>query len=458
MSIVNSRAGQKTTRPLLIRGGGIVSMDPTIGDLLTGDVHVRDGLIVAVGEKLDVPDAEIIDASAMIVMPGFVDSHRHLWEGAIRNALPSEDLNGYFMTVNKGFALGYEPDDVYLGTLMSCIGALDAGITTIFDWAQIQISPDHTHASIAALRESGIRAVFGYGPPDATDRGSEWPQGLLRIQKEEFSSADQLLTLALAGYSPEHAPYEMAKQLFQLARDAGVIMSVHSGLNGVGEKNQLERFGHEGLLGPDVNLIHCNTLSPTEWKMIADSGTSVSITASTEMQMGQGVPPIQPARDVGVKPSLGVDVETSVPNDLWTQMRKVFALQRSNALELHFAGKRAPVMAEVADMLEYATICGAVACRLDSKVGSLTPGKQADIVLLRADMLNVAPVNDLKSAVVLNMDARNVDTVMVAGRIVKRDGKMLGVDTKQLLTRIYASRDRVYAAYAKECKSPVHRM
>jgi 5-methylthioadenosine/S-adenosylhomocysteine deaminase len=433
-------------------------MDAVLGDLPTADVHVRDGVIVAIGENLLAPGAATIDASNMIVMPGFVDGHRHMWEGLLRNALPTEDLSGYLQLVNQGFARVYTPDDAYLGTLVSALGALDAGITTVFDWSHIQTTPAHTAATIAALREAGLRAVFGFGMPGNPDRGHHWPEDLLRLQREEFASTDQLLTLALASLSPEHVPDEMAKAHFALARDAGLIISMHSGLNGMGTPGQIERFGNEGLLGPYVNLVHCNTLNQTEWRMVADTGTSVCLTPSVEMQMGHGVTPIQQAISAGVKPALGIDVETSIAGDMWTQMRALFGFQRQLAHSRRHAGENDARLLEVDDVLEYATVSGAVSARLEAKVGTLAVGKQADIILLRADLINVLPVNNMKAAVVLSMDPRNVDTVMVAGRVVKSDGKMLGVDMQQLSSRIYDRRDRVFEEANVPLMSSVRRL
>ena len=444
-------------RSTLIRGCGIITMDAALGDLTTGDIHIRDGIIVEIGPDLDVADAEVIDASDMIAMPGFIDGHRHLWEGVIRNALPTEDLDGYFTRVNQGFARAYTPDDVYFGTLVSALGALDAGITTVFDWAHIQTTPDHTAAAIAGLRESGLRTVFGFGPPGDQEKGHQWPHDLLRLQREEFASTDQLITLALASISPEHCPDEMAKAHFALARDAGLIVTVHAAMNGFGERDQILRFGKEGYLGPHVQLVHCNTLTRDEWRMVADTGTAICFTPSTEMQMGQGVPPIQPAIDAGVLPSIGVDVETSAPGDMWTQMRIVYALQRMQSHERKFRGEEAPRCIDCNDLLQYATVAGAINTRLEHKVGTLTPGKQADLVLLRADMINVMPVNDMKSAVALNMDVRNVDTVMVAGRLVKRGGRLVGVDLPSLNARLYATRDRLFADAGQPLPSPVAR-
>lgn len=432
-------------RSTLIRGGAVISMDDHVGDLPSGDVHIRDGVIVDVAPQLDVPDAEVIDAGSMVVLPGFVDGHRHLWEGTIRNSLPNGDLADYTRVVMGAFAPAFEPDDAYLGTLVSALGSLDAGVTTVLDWSHIQTTPDHTAATIAALRESGIRAVFAFGPPGSPDRGNAYPRDIWRLKRDEFASTDQLLTLGLASISPEHGPDEVVRPNFELARDAGVLLTAHAGINGFGEPNQIERYGREGLLGPHVNLVHCNTLSETEWRIIADTGTTVSITPSAELQMGHGIPPIQRAVDVGVTPSLGVDVETSAPGDMWTQMRLIFGVQRSNALELHFAGKPAPALIDVDALLRYATIGGATAARLPDRVGTLTPGKQADLILLRTDLINVLPVNDLRSAVVHNMDARNVDTVLVAGRVVKRDGRLLGVDLTRLASEVHASRERVFA-------------
>uniref|UniRef100_UPI0035CB7BE5 amidohydrolase family protein n=1 Tax=uncultured Sphingomonas sp. TaxID=158754 RepID=UPI0035CB7BE5 len=457
MSVIDDTARQ-SARPLFIQGGGIITMDPVLGDIVRGDVHVRDGRIAEVGEGLvPPPDAEVVDARTMIVMPGFIDGHRHLWEGVIRNALPTDDLNDYFKNVNEGFAQHFRPEDAYLGTLVGALGAIDAGITTVFDWSHIQSNRDFTRATIAGLRESGLRTLFAYGPAGRRDIGAQWPEDLLSLKADEFPSNDALVTLALGGLSPEHVPHAFSARMFDLARDADVVISCHAGINGMGEGGEILRFAREGRLGPKVNLVHCNTLNADEWRAIADTGTTVSVTPSSEMQMGQGVPPIQRALDVGMKISLGVDVETSLPGDLWTQMRIIYALQRMNAYELHFGGKERPSVITCDDLLDYITIAGARATAMEDRIGSLSPGKQADIVLLEAKHINVMPVNNMRSAVALNMDGRNVDTVMVAGRILKRHGRLLGVDLNALACRLYDARDHVFPAFKAELPSPVAR-
>jgi cytosine/adenosine deaminase-related metal-dependent hydrolase len=442
---------------LLIKNTAIVSVDPHVGTIPNGDIHVRGDEIVQIGENLEAPGAEIIDGARTITVPGFVDGHRHMWEGLLRNALPDGDINDYLQAVNGAFAKAYSPDDAYIGELITALGALSAGVTTVLDWSHIQTTPDHTSAVIEALRRSSIRAVFGYGPPGAYDRGHRWPHDLKTLRETEFSRASDLLSLALATYSPEHQPYDTAKEHFALARDAGALISVHAGLNGIGEPGQIERFARDGLLGPDVNLVHCNTFSDTEWKLVADSGASVSITPSTEMQMGQGIPPLRQALEVGVLPSIGVDVEVSVATDMWTQMRILFGVHRSQVFQDRFAGRPAPEPLTSATILECATMGGAYACGLADRIGSLSVGKQADMVLLRTDTFHSLPVNDLTSVVVHNMDARNVDTVIVGGRQVKRDGQLVGVDVESLAGRLYEARDRVFATAGVPLPAAAHR-
>lgn len=437
---------EKQVRPLLIRGAAVLSMDPAIGDRTRADILVSDGRIAAIEPSIAIADAEIIDASANIAMPGFVDGHRHMWQGLIRQTLPTEDFPGYVQRVMGGWGPAYSAEDAYLGTLVAALGALDAGITAVFDWSHIQLSRDHTAAAIQALRDAGIRAVFGFGmSPRQGQADQPWPMDLARLRKDEFAHDDQLLTLALATLSPEHVPDEMARAHFALAREMGAIVTVHSGS---GKPGEIARFGREGLLGPDVNLVHCNGLDLEDWRAIADTGTSVVVTPAVELQMGLGIPPIQQARDVGVKPALGIDVETSTSGDMFTQMRSLYGLQRSRAFERMRSGEAIPAMMSIDEVLELATMAGAVSMRLDARIGSLSPGKEADLILLRTDMLNVAPVNDMRNAVALGMDARNVDTVIVGGRIVKRDGRMLGVDMPRLVAQLQDSRDRVFQAAA----------
>ncbi|MDH3471387.1 MAG: amidohydrolase family protein [Acidimicrobiia bacterium] len=426
----------------LIKNGIVLSLDPQIGDVTGGDVLVEGDRVVEVGQNLDGGGAEVIDASDMIVIPGFVDSHRHIWEGLLRNIgtdVPLEGRSSYISHVLHKLAPAFRPEDAYVGNLVSALGAIDAGVTTLLDWSHIQGSPAHTDAVVKALEDSGMRAVFAYGFPWWGKWEERQPSWFVRAATEHFSTKDQLLTFALAAPGPEFTDFEVTRDHWKLAREAGARITTHVGVGSYGLDSKVEQFGRAGLLGPDTTYIHCTTLNDTEIQMIVDTGGTVSLASPVEMMMGHGMPPIQKFLDRGLNPSLSVDVETNVPSDMFNQMRSVLALQRSLAANL---GK-APITAR--DVLSYATIEGARANGLDAKVGTLTPGKQADIIMLRTDRMNVTPLNDPATAVVTGMDTGNVDTVLIAGRIMKRGGQLLHVDWPAVRRRASDSRDHVIA-------------
>ncbi|MEO8423865.1 MAG: amidohydrolase family protein [Actinomycetota bacterium] len=424
----------------LVRGGIVLSLDPNVGDFASADVLIEHGEIVAVGPGLQNGEAEVIDASGMIVMPGFVDSHRHIWEGLLRNIgtdVPLEGRSSYISFVLHKLAPAFRPEDAYIGDLVSALGAIDAGITTLLDWSHIQSSPAHTDAVIQALRDSGLRAVFAYGFPWWGKWEERQPSWFVRAATEHFSSADQMLTLALAAPGPEFTDFEVSRDHWKLARETGARITTHVGVGSYGQDAKLQEMGEAGLLGPDTTYIHCTTLNDTEIQMIVDTGGTVSLASPVEMMMGHGMPPIQKFLDRGLRPSLSVDVETNVPSDMFNQMRSVLALQRASATA---AGRTALRTAEV---LACATIEGARAVGLDSKVGTLTPGKQADLIMLRTDRMNVTPLNDPATAVVAGMDTGNVDTVVIAGRVMKRHGELLHVDWPAVRRMAAESRDFV---------------
>jgi 5-methylthioadenosine/S-adenosylhomocysteine deaminase len=424
----------------LIKGGHILTMDPALGDFGNADVLIDGDRIVAVGPNLEAADAEVIDATNTLVLPGFVDTHRHIWEGVLRNIgtdVPLEGRTSYISHVLHKLAPAFRPEDAYAGNLVSALGAIDAGITTLLDWSHIQGSPAHTDAVVKALEDSGMRAVFAYGFPWWGKWEERQPSWFVRAATEHFSTKDQLLTLALAAPGPEFTDFEITRDHWKLARETGARITTHVGVGSYGQDGKLEEFGAAGLLGPDTTYIHCTTLNDTEIQMIVDSGGTVSLAAPVEMMMGHGLPPIQKFLDRGQAPSLSVDVETNVPSDMFNQMRSVLGLQRAIAS----AEGKDPVSAR--DVLHYATVEGARANGLESKVGTLTPGKQADIVMLRTDRLNVTPLNDPATAVVVGMDTSNVDTVLIAGRVMKRGGKLLHVDWGAVRRMTEDSRDAV---------------
>jgi 5-methylthioadenosine/S-adenosylhomocysteine deaminase len=445
--VSDATSSPAANKQVLLKGGTVLTMDSALGNFRNADVLIEGKKIAAVGPNLVVNGAEVIDASNMIVMPGFVDSHRHIWEGLLRNVgadTPLEGREGYIRFVLGKFAPSFRPQDAYVGNLVSALGALDAGITTLLDWSHIQGSPEHTDAVIKALQDSGMRGVFAYGFPWWGDWNDRQPSWFVRAAKEYFSSKDQMLTYALAAPGPEFVDFEIARDHWKLAREVDARITTHVGVGSYGMEGKVQEMGEAGLLRDDTTYIHCTTLNETEIQMIVDTGGTVSLAAPVEMMMGHGMPPIQKFLDRGLKPSLSVDVETNVPGEMFTQMRSVMSLQHAQSYERQLAGDtNAPSRITTRDVLAYSTIEGARANGLANKTGSLTPGKEADVIMLRTDKPNIFPINDPIGAVVWGMDTGNVDTVFVAGRMMKRNGKLLHVDWNAVKKAVTESRDYV---------------
>ena len=440
----------QSNRAMLLKGGCVLTMDKTIGDFEEADVLIEGKKIVAVRPNINAPNAQIVDCYRNIVMPGFVDTHRHMWQGFLRNVLPDGSLMDYIQLVQRKFGANFVPEDVYAADLLSGLGCIDAGVTTVLDWSHIHNSPEHSDAAIKGLQESGVRAVFAYGNPQTASGNwkdaprHKYPGDIARLRKQYFSSDDQLLTLAMA--SPGGTPDEILA-VWKAARDVGARITIHVGVGEFGRNALLERIHATEPLRADTTYIHCCTLNDMEWKLIKDSGGTVSIAGYVETLMGHGNPPVQKAIDMGIRPSLSVDVETSVPNDFFTQMRTALSLQKNDVWAKRLAGdKNPPAFLKARDVLEFATVEGARANGLDKKVGMLKPGMDADVILLRYDRPNVMPMNNAVGAVVTSMTPANVDTVIIAGKMVKRDGKLVGVDMNKMYQLGRAAQDRAYKA------------
>lgn len=434
------------TERLLIRGTHAITMDDGLGDITDCDILVEEGKIAVVEPGISEVEAVEIDGSHTIAVPGFVDTHRHTWETNVRGLLPHCTLMGYMVNVIENLGTHFRPEDVYEGNLLGSLEALNAGVTTIVDWSHISNSPDHADEAIRGLRDAGIRAVYAHGDPNLpawTCLGSTeaHPSDAVRIRDEHFSSDDQLVTMALALRPPGDSSFDIAVQDFGLARELELPVTVHAGVRVPGTRTRdVTELYKLDLLGPDVTCVHCSDANDVEIDLIAESGTQVAIAPFCEMLMGHGYPPTGRLLRRGVRPSLSVDVATSVPGDMFTQMRTAYVAERARALSNDFAAPFAPTLT-TRDVLSFATIDGARSCGLDGRIGSLTPGKQADIVLVRTDCVNVVPVLDAVATVVLFADTSNVDTVIVGGRVVKRGGGLLREDLRTIFERGEASRD-----------------
>jgi 5-methylthioadenosine/S-adenosylhomocysteine deaminase len=344
----------------------------------------------------------------------------------------------------------YRPEDVHIGNYAGALEALNGGVTTMLDWSHINNTPDHSDAAIQGLKDSGIRAIYAHGVPT----GGEWwafselehPEDIRRIRETYFSSDDGLITLALAARAPGNSNFEVAKHDWELARDLGIRISVHVGMRLTGiHVTHVKNIADLGLLGPDTTYIHCTDSTDEELDLIAESGGTASLAPYVEMLMGHGPPPTGKLMQRGVRPSLSVDVVSSVPGEMFTQMRTALVHERilshTDTPDTGFE----PTLTH-RDVLEFATIEGARACALEDKVGSLTPGKQADIVLLKVNAINTAPMVDPIGTIVVFADTSNVDSVFVAGRAVKRNGELVGVDLDSVLQKLDESRNHVLSA------------
>lgn len=424
---------------ILIRGGHVVSLDPELGEIPGGDVLIEGSRIVQVGTDIEAPGAEVIDASRFAVVPGLVDTHRHTWQTSLRASVVPET---YFATVLVQLGPLYRPEDVYIGNLLGAVSALDSGITTMVDWSHIMNSPAHADSAVAALRASGMRSVFAHGVAQvgrsAGVSGSNSQQhsdDIRRVQKEHFSSSDDRLTLALAFGGPEFSSIEDTVDDVRLARELGIRLTTHVGV--LPGKEAITQMSVAGILGPDMTFIHAMRTSDDEIKRIVDTGGSLSISPLNEHLQG-----LTRWLKHGLRPSLSLDTEVVSPTDLFTQMRALMWHEWSMQ-----GGEPDRIPFTTQDILEFATVEGARATGLESDIGTLTPGKKADVILI--DLEDIATVprgHDVIGTVTMLANPHHVRWVIVDGEIRKRDGKLVGVDVAALQEQAGASRTHLLTA------------
>src|ERR1700732_2981747 len=427
-------------RAIVLKDGIVLSMDSQVGDFEKADVLIQGKKIISVGPNVSVPaHAMIVNAAGMIVMPGFIDTHHHQFETPLRGILSDgllgtagDTVSTYQGMILDTFAPAYLPEDARLGELVASLSQMSAGVTTTIDTSQVSLTPEHTDACIAGLQQSGRRALFAYSTGPGLK--SEYPQDIVRLRKQYFSSDEELLTLALGD--------ETNADRWKLARSVGAPIVSH-----IVNMSTLEPMIKAGLMGPDNEYIHCTRSgNETLWKTIADTGGKVSIAPAIEMQMRHGMPPIQAALDHSIRPSLSVDVECNMTADMFSIMRSAYTLQRALLNERALAGEQnLPTLVTCRAVIEFATVAGARVGPGDSKVGTLTPGKEADIIMLATDRINTFPLNNVPGTIVTLMDTSNVENVFVAGKVVKWQGKLVGMDLNRLRGDIEKSRDGLLA-------------
>jgi 5-methylthioadenosine/S-adenosylhomocysteine deaminase len=447
---------------LLLKGGLVVTMDDSRGDLSDADVLIRDGVIAAVdrGLSTSIRDADVIDATGRLVIPGLVDTHRHVWQGAIGGFTPQMTGAGYGPAVLNGIAPRYLPEDIYAGTLWGALQALDAGITTIADWAHNLQSAEHADANLRGLQESRIRGYFLYGGPGPTSdhANSPHPQDARRMRDQHFpTGVNGRLRMGMALRGPCFTSAAQNAKDFAFARELGLPISTHVGMAGTSDAIiTLERFG---LLGRDVNYAHGNMLTDREFDLIATSKGTLSITSSTDMLMQFGTfPGTGRALERGIVCGFGLDTICSCGTDLFSEMRLALAAERSRANAATLArGEQVPTVAlHQRDMLRLATIDGARVWNLQDEIGSLTAGKQADITVIDMRSPHLDGFGDSVAVMILGAGAADVETVIIGGEVLKRDGKLVGAHVNKAHELMRASRERLRERTAATERSAAH--
>jgi len=439
------------TNRILLEGGRIVGGPDVACDLL-----IEDGVIAAVGPSIAAAGAERIDARGMLVAPGFVDTHRHLWQTSIRGVAADWSLVEYIRFIRLGYATAYRPEDVWIANHVGALEALDAGITTVCDYCHIVRAPEHAEAGLAGLDAAGIRGQFYYGfydvptePPHFTSHAGRVAHArdfLGREARARPASARVGVGVALTEFGL--VPIEATAAEIAVARDLDLPITMHMGT--LSTPDGVSRLDKAGLLGPRMLHVHCNASSDEELRRIADSGGTISITPETELQMGMGFPVTNRALAAGLRPTFGIDIVSDYSGDMFAQMR--IALQTARAIDNQKVldeGRMPPeIELKVADAYRFATLDGAEAIGLGAVTGSLAVGKQADILLIRQDGIHHAPrTADPVASIVLQSRPSDIDSVFVGGVARKRNGRLVDVDLEAVGRRAHASADHLSAAF-----------
>ncbi|GAC1390084.1 MAG: amidohydrolase family protein [Variovorax sp.] len=438
----------------VIRGATVLTMDAQ-GDLPHADVLVSGDRITEIAPTLQVDDAEVIDAAGCIVIPGLINAHMHTWQTALRGVAADWTLLEYFAKMHAGLATVFTPQDLHIATLMGALNQLNCGTTTLADWCHNNPTPEHNDAAIQGLLEAGIRAAFFHGTPKPDPKPGQtpfWEVPHPRAEIERLLKQHQghsLLSIQAAVLGPHYSTLEVALADFRMARELGLIASLHQGGGAPRTPDGWEQLEAAGLLGDNINIVHGHALSDAQLQRFCALGMSFSAAAESEMSQGHGHPITGRLRQFGRAPSLGVDLESVMSGDMLLQARIALGIQRSldNVAYREAHGTIPPTSTVTTrEALSWVTIEGARMLKQEHRIGSLAPGKQADLVVIRASDLNMQPVHDAVSSVVMQTSLANIDSVMVAGRWKKRAGRLVGVDLAPGLQALRASGAKIIRA------------
>ncbi|WP_439587783.1 amidohydrolase family protein [Hydrogenophaga sp.] len=438
----------------LLRGGTVITMDAQ-GDLARGDVLITGDTITAIEPAIAADDAQVVDATGCIVIPGLVNAHMHTWQTALRGVAANWTLLQYFKNMHAGLATVFTPGDLHIATLVGALNQINCGTTTLVDWCHNNPTLAHNDAAVAALLQSGIRAAFFHGTPKPDPKPGEtpfWEQPHPRAEVERLLRAhadEPLLSIHAAVLGPHYSTLDVAMHDFRMAKELGLIASLHQGGGPARTPDGWERLEEAGLLGPHINIVHGHALSDAQLARFCELGMSFSAAAESEMSQGHGHPLTGRLRALGRAPSLGVDLESVMSGDMLSQARIALGIQRSldNFAYREAHGSIPPTSTiTTREALAWVTVEGARMLGQQDRIGSLAPGKQADLVVIRADTLNMQPVHDAVSAVVMQASLANIESVMIAGQWRKRDGRVLDADIASLLESLQQSGRKITQA------------
>jgi 5-methylthioadenosine/S-adenosylhomocysteine deaminase len=433
---------------LLIRGAHVLTMDSQLGDLAGADILVRNGEIVAVARNIQSEGAQIIDARNMIALPGLIETHWHMWGTVARNMAGDEEATGYFPN-SRVLGGVFTPEDNARGVRLGLAEAINGGLTTVNNWSHNLQSPAFADAELEAHRSFGARALFSYGYSRKTGQNETLPlDEVARVQKDWLPKLDGLVTLGIASRGPENNTIDICRKEWETARRLGVRITTHMGTSiaAFEKRHGVRELAKADLLGPDVLLVHNTNTDKADLELLGRTRTYLSLSPFTEMRTGFGYPPILQMLEAHVPVSLSVDTALLCGNcDMFAIMK---AMQNVGD-----GAKPSEFALPARRVLEMATIDGAHALGLGDRIGSLRPGKRADIILLRTRDLNMAPLTDPVRMVVQSAQPSNVDTVIVDGRVLKRGGQLVGVDVTGIVDDAAETMDRVQAEVAKQKRS-----
>ena len=440
---------------LLIKGAIVLTMDEEIGDFNPGDVLVEGDSISRIATSIDPPeDAIIIDGSHKIVMPGMVNAHMHTWQTSLRGLVSNLTLPEYFSMMHAGLATCFEPHDVYISTLAGALGQINAGTTTLGDWCHNNPTPAHTDAALSGLLQSGIRAVFLHGSPKPDPKPgaphySEIPHPRSEIERlVPIFNADpkNLVSVGMAILGPHYSTLEVARADLKLAHEYNLIVSCHQAGKEAKTPGGWDVLEQEGLVNSCLNIVHGNDLTDEQVERFTHAGVTFTITPEAELTQGHGWPVTGRVIAAGGSPSYGIDIESSNSADMFTVARIALACQRGqDNARSRAKGEGIPESHKIRtrDALKWITLNGAKALGLDHCIGSLSPGKRADLVVLNCSAWNMWPVHDPYSTVIMQSNSGNVEDVIIAGQFKKRGGQLICSDADRIKLDLAASGRRI---------------